>query len=128
MSHDNLTEDHERALAYAKYIRDTFGVDGTGYEPMDAPTANTRSTAQRHVQERNDALAQLQAEDRAAQLAVATGLEQDRAAYERVTSGASTTDADQRAALRHGHRHNLIPKQTSAEKLVAQSDRARSTT
>jgi hypothetical protein len=118
---DNLNEEHEKAVSYARYIRDTFGVDGVGYEPMDAPTASPKSSAAQHVKERNEALADYHRELREAEVEVTIALRADADAYERVTTGASTSEADKRAALRHGHRYDLIPKQTSAEKLVAQS-------
>jgi hypothetical protein len=127
MSTDNLHEDQERAASERERLVALYGEDITIGLATDTPAQSRRpSSAQTIVKERNDALAELQREDREAQLAVAAGFRADADAFDRVTADPSTaTDADKRAALRHALRHNLVPAQTSAEKLIAQDQRLR---
>ena len=122
--HDDAQSEDQARRAY---IRATFGDDALEGLATDQPPATRRpSTAKVHAQERNDALRQLQHEDREAQIAVVAAHRADADASDRVTAdpqGAS--DADHRAALRHAHRNNLVPAKTSAERLIAQDERQR---
>jgi hypothetical protein len=114
-----LREEHER------YLRTTFGDDVFVGLATDLPvTTNRPSSAQVHVQERDQALADLHREDREARLTTATALAQDQAAYDRVVAG-STDDQDRHAADRHVRRHGLVPRRSSVDRLIAQGERAR---
>jgi hypothetical protein len=117
-------QDLEQAQAYAEYLRRTFDVDGTGYEPMDAPVSSGHSSADTMAQDHHQALRDYHREQRDADLATVQALAQDRAAFERVEAGQGN-EADRRAAHRHGRRNGLIPKRSTVDKLIAQGARQR---
>jgi hypothetical protein len=122
---DNLTEDQETALAYRRYLVDQFGPEITIGLATDEPATSQRpSSAQTIVKERDEALAEIAREDRDERLAAAIAHDQDRQAFDRVAAGTGS-DRDRVAADRHAQRHGLVPKRSSAERLIAASERAR---
>jgi hypothetical protein len=123
--YDNLTEDHERAVAERDRLVGIFGEDITIGLATDEPARSRRpSSAQAMVKDRDEALAELRREDQARDMATVQALARDRAAFERVEAGQGT-EQDRIAAHRHATRHGLIPKRSTVEKLIAQGERQR---
>jgi SOS response regulatory protein OraA/RecX len=75
MTHDNLQEDQEQHQAYRDYLARTFGPEVLVGLATDSPSTSHRS-AQRHVQDRNQALRDHQ-HDQDVELVAVAAREQD---------------------------------------------------
>jgi hypothetical protein len=120
----NMTEDekgHAIAEEQRQYIERTFIGDnlfvGSALDEI-TPSRGPR-TADKHVQGRNEARAEMYRTERDQALGQLAADDIDRRAFELVTTDPSqASEQDRRAAYAYAERHGLLPKETSAEKLV----------
>jgi hypothetical protein len=123
----NEDKDRDEAAAERERIRTLFGDNALIGLATDEPARSKRpSSAQTIVKDRNKSLRELRREDRDAQLAVAAGHRADADAFDRYTADSeNASEDDKRAAFQHADRAGLLPKRSSAEKLIAQDERLR---